>query len=65
MKKQVRQYSAEEKSKIVIETIKGELTIAQITSKYGVHATQISNWKKQGLELYHLRNVCNILVRLK
>uniref|UniRef100_A0A8D8Q675 Transposase n=1 Tax=Cacopsylla melanoneura TaxID=428564 RepID=A0A8D8Q675_9HEMI len=28
-----------------------ELTIAQITSKYGVHATQISNWKKQGLEL--------------
>ncbi|WP_341756625.1 MULTISPECIES: transposase [unclassified Candidatus Tisiphia] len=51
MKKQVRQYSAEEKSKIVIETIKGELTIAQITSKYGVHATQISNWKKQGLEL--------------
>ncbi|WP_341756042.1 MULTISPECIES: IS3 family transposase [unclassified Candidatus Tisiphia] len=51
MKKQVRQYSVEEKSKIVIETIKGELTIAQITSKYGVHATQISNWKKQGLEL--------------
>ncbi len=51
MKKQVRQYSAEEKAKIVIEAIKGELTIAQITSKYGVHATQISNWKKQGLEL--------------
>ncbi|WP_425360625.1 transposase [Candidatus Tisiphia endosymbiont of Ceraclea dissimilis] len=43
MKKQVRQYSAEEKAKIVIEAIKGELTIAQITSKYGVHATQISN----------------------
>ncbi|MCC8483117.1 MAG: hypothetical protein LN561_00855, partial [Rickettsia endosymbiont of Labidopullus appendiculatus] len=36
---------------IVIEAIKGELTIAQITSKYGVHATQISKWKKQGLEL--------------
>lgn len=51
MKKQVRQYSAEEKAKIVIETIKGELTIAQITSKYGVHATQIGNWKKQGLKL--------------
>ncbi|WP_425360333.1 transposase [Candidatus Tisiphia endosymbiont of Ceraclea dissimilis] len=51
MKKQAKQYSAEEKTKIVIEAIKGELTIAQITSKYGVHATQISNWKKQGLEL--------------
>lgn len=49
MKKQVRQYSAEEKSKIVIETIKGELTIAQITSMYGVHATQINNWKNRGL----------------
>lgn len=43
--------SSVEKAKIVIEAIKGELTIAQITSKYGVHATQISNWKKQGLEL--------------
>jgi len=51
MKKQAKQYSAEEKAKIVIEAIKGELTIAQITSKYGVHATQINNWKKQGVEL--------------
>ncbi|MCC8371150.1 MAG: hypothetical protein LN566_07610 [Rickettsia endosymbiont of Stiretrus anchorago] len=31
--------------------IKGELTIAQIISKYGVHTIQIGNWKKQGLEL--------------
>jgi hypothetical protein len=30
--------------------IKGELTIAQITSKYGVHSTQIQQWKKKGLE---------------
>ena len=50
MKKQAKQYSAEEKAKIVIEAIKGELTGAQITSKYGVHATQVSSWKKQGLE---------------
>ncbi len=50
MKKQAKQYSAEEKAKIVIESIKGELTGAQITSKYGVHATQISSWKKQGFE---------------
>ena len=33
-----------------IEAIKGELTIAQITSKYGVHSTQIQEWKKKGLE---------------
>lgn len=50
MKRQAKQYSAEEKAKIVIEAIKGEMTLAQITSKYGVHSTQISCWKKQGLE---------------
>nr|WP_301282634.1 transposase [Rickettsia endosymbiont of Ceutorhynchus assimilis] len=41
MKKQVKKYSAEEKAKIAIEAISGEMTIAQITSKYGVHANQI------------------------
>ena len=50
MKKEAKQYSAEEKTKIAIEALKGELTIAQITSKYGIHGTQINNWKKQGLE---------------
>ena len=50
MQKQARQYSAEEKAKIAIEALKGEFTIAQITSKYGVHSTQISNWRKQALE---------------
>jgi len=50
MKKQVKQYSAEEKVKVAIEAITGELTIAQITSKYGVHANQIYKWKKEALE---------------
>ena len=50
MSKKAKQYSAAEKSKIVIETIKGELTIAQISNKYGVHSTQIQQWKKKGLE---------------
>ena len=50
MSKKAKQYSATEKSKIVIEAIKGELTIAQITIKYGVHSTQIQQWKKKGLE---------------
>ena len=35
MSKKAKQYSATEKSKIVIEAIKGELTIAQISSKAG------------------------------
>ena len=50
MKKQVKQYKAEEKAKVAIEAIIGELTIAQITSKYGVHANQLYKWKKEALE---------------
>lgn len=50
MKTTKKQYSAAEKTKIALEAIKGELTIAQISSKYGVHATQISKWKQQALE---------------
>jgi transposase len=50
MSKKAKQYSAEEKAKIAIEAIKGEMTMAQISSKYGIHSTQISNWKKQALE---------------
>lgn len=41
---------AREKAKIAIEAIKGELTTAQISSKYGVNSSQISTWKKQLLE---------------
>lgn len=51
MQKKAKQYSAEEKTKIVLETLKGELSMAQISSKYGIHTTQITGWKKQGLEL--------------
>jgi transposase len=50
VKKQAKQCTAEEKTKIVLETIKGELSIAQISSKYAVHTTQITNWKKQALD---------------
>jgi transposase len=45
-----KQYSAAEKTKIALEAIKGELTLAQISSKYVVHATQISKWKQQAIE---------------
>jgi len=50
MSKKAKQYSATEKTKIVLETIKAEMTIAQISSKYGVHPTQIQAWKKRGIE---------------
>ena len=31
---------------MALEALKGEKTTAGITSKYGVHATQINQWKK-------------------
>ena len=46
-----KKYSPAEKAKIALEAIKGELTLAQISSKYGAHATQINTWKKQVLAL--------------
>lgn len=38
------------KVKVALEAIKGDRTTSEITSKYGIHPTQINNWKKQALE---------------
>jgi putative transposase len=43
-------FSAEQKSKIVIELLKEEQTISQIASKYGVTPKTLQNWKKKFLE---------------
>jgi len=43
-------YTTEFKARVALEAIKGELTINQITAKYGVHSTQISRWKQQALQ---------------
>jgi transposase len=47
MNEQRKKYTAAEKAKIAIEAVKSQMTLAQISSKYGVHATQINVWKKQ------------------
>ncbi len=44
-----KRYTAAEKTKIALEAIKGQSTIAQISSKYGVHSTQINNWRNLAL----------------
>lgn len=50
MGKDRRRFNAAEKAKIALIAIKGELTVAEISSKYSVHATQINKWKKCALE---------------
>ncbi len=44
-----KQFGKEFKTKVAIAAIKGEMTIAEISSKFGVHSTQINKWKKQAL----------------
>ena len=50
MGKKAKEYSSEEKAKVALEALKGEMTIAQISSKYGIHATQINRWRKEAQE---------------
>jgi len=45
-----RRYGAEFKAKVALEALKGELTIAQLVAKHGVHQTLINNWKRQAIE---------------
>lgn len=45
-----KRHTAEFKRKVALEALKGEKTLNELTSEYGVHATQIKNWKQQALE---------------
>ena len=48
--RQRRNFSAEMKSRIALEAIKGQKTIQEIASHYGVHPNQVTKWKRQAIE---------------
>ena len=48
--RQRRNFSADMKSRIALEAIKGQKTIQEIASHYGVHPNQVTNWKRQAAE---------------
>lgn len=50
MKNKRKRYSAEFKAKVAKEAIKGEETLAQLATRFGVHPNQVAQWKKQALE---------------
>ncbi|MBU1783696.1 hypothetical protein KKA77_03905 [Patescibacteria group bacterium] len=50
MTKQPKIFSPQEKAIVALAAIKSDKTIAQISSSYQVHPTQISNWKKQAID---------------
>lgn len=43
-------YSAEFKAKVALEAIKGEQTISELGSRYGLHPNMITNWKRQAID---------------
>ena len=47
---QRKRYSAELKTKVALEAIKGQKTTNEIAAEYGVHPSQITQWKKQALD---------------
>lgn len=44
-----KRHTADFKSKVALEAIRQQQTTNELTTKYGVHATQINAWKKQAL----------------
>lgn len=50
MKKTRKRYSAEFKAKVALEAIRGDLTLAELAAKHGIHHTMIAAWKRQAVE---------------
>lgn len=50
MLKKRRKYNGKDKFRIALEAAKGEKTLSELSSKTGVHTTQISKWKRQLLD---------------
>ncbi len=47
MSTQREQYGAEFRAQVTLEALKGYKTVNELAGTYGVHPTQIGQWKKQ------------------
>lgn len=45
-----KRYAAEFKAKVALEALKGESTVHELSSRFGVHPNMISQWKRQAIE---------------
>ena len=44
-----RIHDAHFKTRVVLEALKGQKTLAQLSSEFGIHAQMITDWKRQAL----------------
>lgn len=44
-----KRYTKEYKAKVALEAIKGQKTTNELAGEFGVHVSQINDWKKQAL----------------
>jgi transposase len=45
-----KRYAADFKAKVALEALKGDLTLAQLATKHGLHQAMISTWRKQAVD---------------
>jgi transposase-like protein len=45
-----RVFGASFKAQVALSAVRGEQTTAELASKYGVHSSQVTAWKKQLLD---------------
>ena len=50
MKTTRKRYSADFKAKVALEAVRGDLTLAELASRHGIHPTMIATWKRQAIE---------------
>ena len=50
MSKKRRNHSAAFKASVALEAIKGEQILSELVARFGIHPTQLQQWKRQLLE---------------